>query len=70
MIRLKLCLLARIPEKWPDFLSALHQAAHSVHMSYSGDVELDPLTKGISEGQAPYLGDPNLVEMPLKEILY
>lgn len=36
----------------------------------SGDIELAPLTKVILEGQALYLGDPNLVEMPLKEILY
>lgn len=36
----------------------------------SGDVKLDPWTKVISEGQALYLGDPSLVEMPLKEILY
>lgn len=36
----------------------------------SGDVQLDSLIKVVAEGQALYLRDPKLVEMPRKAFSY
>lgn len=51
--------------------SAHHVRQHAVLIGViSGDVQLDSLIKVIAEGQALYLRDPKLVEMPLKAFLY